>query len=165
MIEVTVAYPAGQGRTFNMDYYLKTHIPLFQKRMGAAMKTIRVSRGIGGSTPRSPAAFVAMVHATFDSAEMFAAVLSHGRSKGMVPSSTFWALTSGTWKTARSRSSIATSTSTLCSNKWAYSLTSRPRSKRSRDRRRGPLHKRFLYAPRYFISIPARSTIDRSLAS
>jgi uncharacterized protein (TIGR02118 family) len=72
MIEVTVAYPAGQGRTFNMDYYLKTHIPLFQKRMGAAMKTIRVSRGIGSSTPKSPAAFVAMVHATFDSAEMFA---------------------------------------------------------------------------------------------
>src|SRR5260370_8709457 len=72
MIEVTVAYPAGQGRTFNMDYYLKTHIPLFQKRMGAAMKTIRVSRGIGGSTPRSPAAFVAMVHATFDSPDGFA---------------------------------------------------------------------------------------------
>jgi hypothetical protein len=24
MIEVTVAYPTGQGRTFNMDYYLKT---------------------------------------------------------------------------------------------------------------------------------------------
>jgi hypothetical protein len=43
MIEVTVAYPAGQGHTFNMDYYLKTHIPLFQKRMSAAMKTIRVS--------------------------------------------------------------------------------------------------------------------------
>src|SRR5438309_1150489 len=50
MIEVTVAYPAGQGRTFNMDYYLKTHIPLFQKRMGTAMKTIRVSRGIGVGT-------------------------------------------------------------------------------------------------------------------
>jgi uncharacterized protein (TIGR02118 family) len=72
MIEVTVAYPASQGRTFNMDYYLTTHIPLFQKRMGTAMKTIRVSRGIGGSAPRSPAAFVAMVHATFDSAEVFA---------------------------------------------------------------------------------------------
>src|SRR5260370_11131636 len=72
MIEGTVAYPAGQGRTFNMDSYLKTHIPLFQKRMGAAMKTIRVSRGIGGSPPTSPAAFVAMVHATFDSAEVFA---------------------------------------------------------------------------------------------
>jgi hypothetical protein len=48
MIEVTVVYPAGQGRTFNMDYYWKAHIPLFQKRMGAAMKTIQVSRGIGG---------------------------------------------------------------------------------------------------------------------
>ncbi|HYR84325.1 MAG TPA: EthD family reductase [Terriglobia bacterium] len=76
MIEVTVAYPAGQGRTFNMDYYLKTHIPLFQKRMGAAMKTIRVSRGIGGSTPRAPEAFVAMVHATFDSAEVFASAFA-----------------------------------------------------------------------------------------
>ena len=72
MIEVTVAYSAGQGRTFNMDYYLKADVPLFQKRMGAAMKTIRVSRGIDGSTPSSPAAFVAMVHATFDSAEVFA---------------------------------------------------------------------------------------------
>jgi uncharacterized protein (TIGR02118 family) len=71
MIEVTVAYPAGQGRTFNMDYHLNTHIPLFQRRMGAAMKTIRVSRGIGGSRPREPAAFVAMVHATFESAQVF----------------------------------------------------------------------------------------------
>jgi hypothetical protein len=44
--------------------------------MGAAMKTIRVSRGIGGSTPRSPAAFVAMVHATFDSAEVFASAFA-----------------------------------------------------------------------------------------
>jgi uncharacterized protein (TIGR02118 family) len=72
MIEVTVAYPAGQGHTFNMDCYLKTHIPLFQRRMGAAMKTIRVSREIGGGTPKSPTAFVATVHATFDSAEVFA---------------------------------------------------------------------------------------------
>jgi uncharacterized protein (TIGR02118 family) len=55
---------------------LKAHIPLFQKRMGAAMKTIRVSRGIGGSTPRAPAAFVAMVHATFDSAEVFASAFA-----------------------------------------------------------------------------------------
>jgi uncharacterized protein (TIGR02118 family) len=55
---------------------LEDHIPLFQKRMGAAMKTIRVSRGIGGSTPRAPAAFVAMVHATFDSAEVFASAFA-----------------------------------------------------------------------------------------
>src|SRR5260221_13164212 len=76
MIEVSVAIPAGPGRKFDMDYYLKAHIPLFQKRMGAAMKTIRVSRGIGGSTPRAPAAFVAMVHATFASAEVFASAFA-----------------------------------------------------------------------------------------
>jgi len=72
MIEVSVAYPAGEGRTFNMDYYLATHIPMFQKRMGAAMKSIRVTRGIAGAAPGSPAAFMAMVNATFDSAEAFA---------------------------------------------------------------------------------------------
>jgi uncharacterized protein (TIGR02118 family) len=77
MIEVTVAYSAGQGRTFNMDYYLKTHIPLFQKRMGGAMKTIRVSRGIGGSTPRAPAAFVAMVHVTLTPLRCSQALLLH----------------------------------------------------------------------------------------
>ena len=53
MIEVTVAYPAGQGRTFDMDYYLKTHIPLFQKRMGAAMKTIRFHPPAPGEPRRS----------------------------------------------------------------------------------------------------------------
>jgi hypothetical protein len=42
------------------------------------------------------------------------------------PSSMAQAPTSGTWKTARSRSSTATSASTSCSNKWAYSPTSHP---------------------------------------
>jgi len=50
MIQVTVLYPAGDGRTFDMDYYLQTHIPLFRKRMGAAMKKISVVQGISGAT-------------------------------------------------------------------------------------------------------------------
>jgi uncharacterized protein (TIGR02118 family) len=35
-----------------------------------------IRHGIGGSTPRAPAAFVAMVHATFDSAEVFASAFA-----------------------------------------------------------------------------------------
>jgi hypothetical protein len=58
-------------------------------------------------------------------------------SKGTEPSSTFRAQTSGTWKTARSRSSTATSTS--CSNKWEYSLISHPRSERSGHEIRRPV--------------------------
>ena len=45
-------------------------------------------------------------------------------SRGMEPSSTPRPRTSGTWKTARSRSSTATWGSASCSDKWAYSPTS-----------------------------------------
>ena len=76
MIRVTVLYPATEGRTFNMDYYLKTHIPLFQKRMGAAMKDIRVEQGMAGLAPGSPAPFVAVVHGTFDSVDAFSSAFA-----------------------------------------------------------------------------------------
>ena len=71
MIQVTVLYPAGDARTFDMDYYLQTHIPLFRKRMGGAMKKISVVRGISGATVASPAPFIAIVTGTFESAEAF----------------------------------------------------------------------------------------------
>jgi uncharacterized protein (TIGR02118 family) len=71
MIEVTVLYPARDGGAFDMDYYLKTHIPMFRSRMGSAMKDISVVRGLSGPTPGSGPPFVAMVHATFDSVEAF----------------------------------------------------------------------------------------------
>ena len=54
-----------------MNYYVKTHIPLFQKRMGAAMKDVRVERGLSGGAPGSPAPYVAIVHGTFESVEAF----------------------------------------------------------------------------------------------
>jgi len=76
MIRVTVLYPASDGLAFDMNYYLKTHIPLFQKRMGAAMKDVRVERGISGATPGSPAPYVAIVHGTFESVEAFEAAFA-----------------------------------------------------------------------------------------
>jgi uncharacterized protein (TIGR02118 family) len=90
MIRLSVLYPAGEGHTFDMDYYLKTHIPRFQKRIGAAMKHIRVKEGVNGPIPGSPAPFVAIVHASFDSAEAFrAAFLPHAAEiQGDVPNYT-----------------------------------------------------------------------------
>ena len=76
MIRVTVLYPAGDGLTFDMDYYLKTHIPLFRKCMGAAMKDIRVEQGLSGATPGSAAPYVAMVHGTFESVAAFEAAFA-----------------------------------------------------------------------------------------
>ena len=90
MIRMSVLYPASDGHKFDMDYYLRTHIPLFRNRMGAAMKDIRVEQGVNGPMPGSPAPFVAMVHATFDSAEALqAAYLPHAAEiQGDVPNYT-----------------------------------------------------------------------------
>ena len=71
MIEVTVAYPAGQGRTFNMDYYCDHHMPLVRRLLGSALKGSAVEQGLGGAAPGSPATYVAMGHLLFDSAEAF----------------------------------------------------------------------------------------------
>jgi uncharacterized protein (TIGR02118 family) len=71
MIRLSVFYPAGEGRTFDMNYYLNSHIPMFRKRMGAALRDIRVEQGTSGPTRGSAATFVAMVHSTFDSMEAF----------------------------------------------------------------------------------------------
>ncbi|MBV9504134.1 MAG: EthD family reductase [Acidobacteriia bacterium] len=72
MIRVTVLYPAGEGHTFDMDYYLKTHIPLFQERMGAAMREVTVERGVAGGAPGSHPPYVAVVRGSFESVESFA---------------------------------------------------------------------------------------------
>jgi uncharacterized protein (TIGR02118 family) len=76
MIEVTVVYPTRDGSVFDMNYYLKTHIPMFRNRMGAAMKDISVVGGLSGATPGSRPPFVAMVHATFESVEAFQAAFA-----------------------------------------------------------------------------------------
>jgi uncharacterized protein (TIGR02118 family) len=71
MINLSVIYPSGDGRTFDMNYYLNSHIPMFRDRMGVALKDIRLEQGISGPTPGSAAPFVAILHATFDSIEAF----------------------------------------------------------------------------------------------
>jgi uncharacterized protein (TIGR02118 family) len=76
MIRVTVLYPAGAGRKFDMNYYLHTHIPLYRDRMGAAMTDLTVERGLSGGAPGSPAPYVASVRGTFASIEAFAAAFA-----------------------------------------------------------------------------------------
>lgn len=71
MIKVSVLYPGGDGTTFNMDYYLGTHIPMVRARLGVACKNAAVEQGLGGATPASPPAFSVMGHLYFDSVADF----------------------------------------------------------------------------------------------
>jgi uncharacterized protein (TIGR02118 family) len=56
-----------------MDYYLTRHMPMVKQKLGAACKSMAVEQGIAGGAPGAPAAYVAMVHLYFDSAEAFQA--------------------------------------------------------------------------------------------
>lgn len=71
MIKVSVLYPNEAGKSFDLDYYCAKHIPMVQEKLGATCKQIAVEAGLGGGSPGSPAAFVAMGHMYFDSVEAF----------------------------------------------------------------------------------------------
>jgi uncharacterized protein (TIGR02118 family) len=79
MIKVSVLYPNEAGKTFDMDYYLKSHMPMVKTRLGDACRGVAVEQGLGGATPGAPAAYVAMGHLLFDSVDAFQASFApHG---------------------------------------------------------------------------------------
>jgi len=71
MIKLSVFYPNEKGKKFDMDYYCNSHIPMIQKKVGAALKGGAVEQGLSGAEPGSPATYVAMGHLLFDSVEAF----------------------------------------------------------------------------------------------
>lgn len=71
MTKVSVLYPNGEGKTFDMDYYCNKHIPLVGELLGDNLKGATVEKGLGGGAPGSPAPFAGMGNMYFDSVEDF----------------------------------------------------------------------------------------------
>ncbi|MCM8568598.1 EthD family reductase [Gramella jeungdoensis] len=71
MIKVSVLYPNGEGKTFDMDYYCNKHVPMVGKLLGDSVKAATVEKGLTGGGPESPALFAAMGNLYFDSMEEF----------------------------------------------------------------------------------------------
>jgi uncharacterized protein (TIGR02118 family) len=71
MIKVSVFYPNGEGKSFDMDYYLNKHIPMVKSHAGEALKSISVEQGLAGGTPGSAPEYLAMGHLLFDSVDDF----------------------------------------------------------------------------------------------
>ena len=81
MIRESVMYPAGEGKKFDLDYYVKKHMPLVQARWGG-MGLVRweVDKGLAGGAPGSPAPFVCIGHIYFNSLDdLKKAVAAHGK--------------------------------------------------------------------------------------
>ena len=66
MIKVTIMYPNEEGKTFDMDYYKNSHMPMLAELFGSAMKQYKIDNGIGGRTPEEPIPFLAIGYLYFD---------------------------------------------------------------------------------------------------
>ena len=75
MIKVSVMYPNGEGKKFNMDYYLNSHVPLVSKTLGDALQIASYDKGLGGGAPGSPATYVVIANFYFNSMEEFGKAL------------------------------------------------------------------------------------------
>jgi uncharacterized protein (TIGR02118 family) len=71
MICVTVLYSQTEGARFDWEYYTGKHIPLVRQKLGAALKSVRIERGLAGEGPGTAAPFVALADLLFDSVEAF----------------------------------------------------------------------------------------------
>lgn len=71
MIKLSVMYPNGEGKTFDMDYYCNKHIPMVAGLLGDAVKGATVESGVGTAAPGLPAPYSAMGNMYFESMESF----------------------------------------------------------------------------------------------
>jgi len=70
MIKVSVLYPNEEGKKFDFDYYLNTHLPMVQgllEPMGLVKG--EVEKGVSGADPSKPAPFVLVAHLFFETTE------------------------------------------------------------------------------------------------
>lgn len=58
--KVAILYPGGEGKTFDMDYYEKKHMPMVAGLLGKNLRLYEIDKGIAGRTPNDKVPFVAV---------------------------------------------------------------------------------------------------------
>ena len=60
IFKVTILYPNGDDKTFDMDYYEKKHMPMVAGFLGKNLKFYEIDKGISGRTPNDKPPFAAI---------------------------------------------------------------------------------------------------------
>ena len=66
MIKVTILYPNGEGKKFDMDYYANKHMPMVASLLGDSLKFYEIDKGMAGRTPTDPIPYLAIGYLYFD---------------------------------------------------------------------------------------------------
>ena len=80
MISINILYPSGEGKTFDMDYYIKSHISMVHELLDdEGMTSVEVDKGLASMQEGEPAPFLCIAKLHFTSIEKFQAALGkHG---------------------------------------------------------------------------------------
>jgi uncharacterized protein (TIGR02118 family) len=78
MVKISILYPNDKNARFDLDYYVRKHMPLAIKLLGAhtGYRSVSVERGIDGAFQGADAPYVAVCHFQFDSPEDLNAALA-----------------------------------------------------------------------------------------
>lgn len=92
MVKISILYPNTPGSRFDFRYYVDKHMPRSIQLLSAhpGFRGVSVEQGTGGGAPGSPAAYGAMCHFSFTSADAFmAAFMPHAPElQGDIPNYT-----------------------------------------------------------------------------
>ena len=72
MIRVSLLYPNSEGSTFDMQYYLDSHMAMVRDALGAVLLKDEIWKGLGAPGDQ-PATYQVLLHMYFESPESFGA--------------------------------------------------------------------------------------------
>lgn len=60
LFKVAILYPNGEGKTFDMAYYERTHMPMVAGMLGKNLQFYEIDNGIAGRTPADKIPYLAI---------------------------------------------------------------------------------------------------------
>jgi uncharacterized protein (TIGR02118 family) len=60
LVKVSVMYPFAEGKTFNMEYYETTHMPMVAKFLGSNLVRYTIEKGLASGIPNQPLPYMAI---------------------------------------------------------------------------------------------------------
>ena len=87
-MSLQVMYPITADTNFDYDYYSATHMPLVDKRMGAHIDDVLITKGIAGGPDVPPGMYAVATMIFSDQAALGAALAAAGPVIGDIPNFT-----------------------------------------------------------------------------
>lgn len=83
MYKVTILYPDGEGKTFDMNYYEQKHMPMMAGFLGETLKFYEIDKGILGRSSSEKPTFLAVGYFFITSIDEYNKAIAQNREAVM----------------------------------------------------------------------------------